>query len=211
MLNVTPRRRAWLNRRSLVNREECSERIHLADEYSRLVTDFNTLLDALRAPPGERNNDTWKAAEAARNLSEKAWEALEKHIAVHRCMDLQWAVPNTAPVRGSGDVLAMAALAALDVILVVNDDRRYVDVNDAASALIGLPRSELIGRRLDEFFREPSGITVPTLWEGFIADGVQVGLCELIAPGPPRRFEYRAKANFAPGLHLSVLRELKEE
>jgi len=53
-----------------VNRAECSERIHLADEYSRLITDFNVLLDSLKSPFPERNKQIWKAAEIARALSQ---------------------------------------------------------------------------------------------------------------------------------------------
>jgi PAS domain-containing protein len=193
-----------------VNREECSQRIHLADEYSRLVTEFNILLDLLRAPSRERNEEIWTAAETARTSSQKAWDAWENHISEHRCIDLQLARLSPPDVSGSPHVLAMAALAALDVILVANDHRQYVDVNEAAAAVIGLPRSEIIGRRVDEFFSEVLGETVPTAWAGFVADGVQCGFCELKAPGKRRRFEYRAKANFAPGLHLSVLREVND-
>jgi PAS domain-containing protein len=190
-----------------VNRAECSERIRLTDEYSRLITEFNVLLDAIKAPRNERNDEAWKAAEIARTLSQKAWDALEKHIAQHKCLDLHWKPSGV----GQSSILEMAALAALDVILVANDDRQYVDVNEAAAAVFGLPRGEIIGRRIDEFFSHADGVTVPEVWADFIADGVQSGIYELIDPREPRRFEYRAKANFAPGLHLSVLRELKED
>jgi PAS domain-containing protein len=192
---------------SLVNREECSERIRLTDEYSRLITEFNGLLDALKAPRNERNDEAWKAAEIARTLSQKAWDALEKHITDHNCMELHWNRSSAA----TSSILEMAALAALDVILVANDDRRFIDANDAAAAALGLPRNEIVGRRIDEFFASASGKTIPVAWEGFIADGIQSGICELTPPRKPRKFEYRAKANFAPGLHLSVMRELKED
>ena len=70
-----------------MNREECSERIRLTDEYSRLVTELNSLLDSLRMPSLERNEGVWNAAEAAKILSQSAWEALEEHIKDHRCSD----------------------------------------------------------------------------------------------------------------------------
>lgn len=190
-----------------MNREVCSERIRLADEYCRLVTEFNALLESLKAPTQSRNEDAWAAAEAARIASQGAWEALEKHIIEHRCVNLHWTEPTST---SSDQILAMAALAALDVIIVVNDDRRYVDVNDAGAAALGLPRSEIIGRRIDEFFSAPNGEPLPQAWAGFIADGVQSGICEMKGAGGRRKYEYRARANFAPGLHLSVLRELKE-
>jgi PAS domain-containing protein len=194
-----------------VNREECSVRIHLADEYSRLVTEFNTLLDALKAPSRKSKQDVLTAAEMAKASSQKAWDALEKHIHEHRCIDLQWAPVNPPNVSGSAHILALAAMAAVDVILVANDDRQFVDVNAAATALLRMPRSKIIGRRIDEFFRESSGEPIPEAWAGFLADGALDGICELTAPGKRRRFAYRAKANFAPGLHLSVLRELDDD
>jgi len=140
-------------RETLVNREECSERIRLTDEYSRLITEFNVFLDALKAPRNERNDEAWKAAEIARALSQKAWDALEKHITEHKCMDLHWTPSSRVE---SGRILEMAALAALDVILVANDDRRFVDANEAAAAALGLPRSEIIGRRMTNFLPRPA-------------------------------------------------------
>jgi PAS domain-containing protein len=194
-----------------VNREECSERIRLADEYSRLITNFNVLLDTLKSPFPERNKQIWNAAEIARALSQKAWEALEQHIKEHRCSDLEAIWPHPRDASGASHILAMAALAAVDVILVANDDRRYVDVNEAAAAAMGLSRLEIVGRQVDEFFPEVRGKALPLAWADFIAEGVQRGICEMIAGGKRRKFEYHAKANFAPGLHLSVLREMNDQ
>ncbi len=102
-----------------------------------------------------------------------------------------------------------AAMAALDIILVADDQRRFVDLNLAAEAAFEAPRRELIGRRIDDFFFDVRGENVLEAWAGFIRDGVQAGICELFAPSGKRQFEYRAKANFAPGLHVSVLRHVK--
>jgi PAS domain-containing protein len=197
--------------RSLVNREECAERIRLADEYSRLITNFNVLLDSLKSPFPERNNQIWNATEIARALSQNAWEALEKHVKEHQCGDPRAIHPDADGGIGSSHILAIAALAAVDVILVANDDRRYVDVNEAAAAAMGLSRLEIVGRQVDEFFPEVRGKALPLAWDDFIAEGVQRGTCEMIAGGRRRKFEYHAKANFAPGLHLSVLREMNDQ
>lgn len=175
----------------------------MVDEYSRAVTEFNTLLDSLRI--GAREPEDWNAAETARALAQKAWERLDAHLAQHRCLDLHW--PRSGAARHL-DVLEDAAMAALDVILVADDNRRFVDLNHAAAEAIGLPRDQVVGRRIDDFFSEIQGESVPDAWERFVADGVQCGICELIADGGRRKFEYRAVARFAPGLHLSVLREV---
>jgi PAS domain-containing protein len=153
---------------------------------------------------------TWSAAEISRQRSEQAWQALEAHIAEHRCLDLHWSDPAK---KGSADdegLLQAAAMAALDIILVTDDHRQFVDMNEAAAKAFKLPRNEAIGRKVDDFFIEIRGESVPEAYAAFLADGIQCGVCVLVAAGAPRRFEYRAKANFAPGLHLGVLREIKD-
>ena len=56
--------------------------------------------------------------------------------------------------EGGSRVLLEAANAALDVILIADDERRYVDLNRAASEALGLPREAIIGRRIEEFFSD---------------------------------------------------------
>jgi PAS domain-containing protein len=184
-----------------LNRDECPERIRLIDEYCRAITDFNVRMDSLRSLRSALGPGDWHDAETSKAQSQNAWVAVEQHIAAHKCMPLTWPVPEAG-------MLESAAMHALDVILVVDDDRRYIDVNEAAAQALGLPREEIIGRRMDEFFLEACGEPIPAAWASFVADGVQAGVCELIAPSR-RRFAYRAKANFAPGFHLSVLREVE--
>lgn len=102
-------------------------------------------------------------------------------------------------------VLLEAANGALDVILIADDERRYVDLNRAASEALGLPREAIIGRRIEEFFAEPSGEPIHATWSRLLTDGEQFGVRQLRG-GSGATFEYRAKANFVPGLHVSVLR-----
>jgi PAS domain-containing protein len=181
--------------------DECPERIRLTDEYCRTITEFNIRKEVLERSSPQRNSEDWAAAEAARALSQEAWDAVAKHIATHKCMPMAWPGP-------SGGALEAAAMHALDVIMVADDQRRFVDVNEAAAEALGLPRDEIIGRSVDDFFLYIQGESVPEAWAAFIADGVQAGVCELISPAQ-RRFAYRAKANFAPGFHLGVLREVE--
>ena len=56
--------------------------------------------------------------------------------------------------------LECAAEAALDIILVADDHRRFVDVNEAAAKALELPRNEIVVRRIDEFFTMTRGETV---------------------------------------------------
>jgi PAS domain-containing protein len=187
--------------------EECLERLRLVDEYSRAVTAFNSVLESLRGESRHLHPEAWKAAETARSQSQVAWDAVESHIFRHRCLDLHW----SAASEKAESIVGQAAMSAPDVILVANDHRRLVDLNKAGEEMFGLSRSEMIGRNLEEFFIKAGGKTIPEAWDAFIADGVQGGICELVANGRHYRLAYRAKANFAPGLHLSVFRELTED
>jgi PAS domain-containing protein len=196
----------------MVNKEQvqdCEVRLRLVDAYSRAVTDFNGILETLRPGRPVPAPSDWSAAESARERSEQAWQALEAHIAQHHCLDLHWPDPATKSAS-DGDLLQAAAMAAPDVILVTDDHRQFVDMNEAAAKAFKLPRNEAIGRKVDDFFIEIRGESVPQAYAAFLADGIQCGICVLVAAGAPRRFEYRAKANFAPGLHLGVLREIKD-
>jgi PAS domain-containing protein len=104
-------------------------------------------------------------------------------------------------------VLEAAADSAMDLILIADDERRFVDLNRAASDVLAHPREEIIGRRIEEFFSEAQGELVPAAWSTFVVEGEQRGICELKST-PRKRFEYRAKAHFRRGLHLSILREI---
>ena len=189
-----------------MNPEECSERIDLVEKYSRSISEYSARREALKGLPDELKSVAWRAVESAWAESQKAWDAVEQHISEHQCLALGWPRRDAADTVAS-PILGKAAAAALDVILVADDDRCFVDVNEAAADILGLPRSEIVGRRIDEFFSQARGEAIPVAWKSFVAEGVQCGICELKAPGRMRSFEYRAKANFAPGLHLSVLRE----
>jgi PAS domain-containing protein len=189
-----------------VNREDCAQRIQLIDEYGQLITQFNHLLEALKASGGEHSDDLWSAVAVAQSESQAAWEALEKHIEAHKCIDLPLPTADASHTPG---ILEKAALAAIDLILVADDDRQLVEVNEAAADAFGLPRCEIVGRRIDDFFAT-DGKTMHATWADFVARGVHRGLCQTKVPGRSRKFDIRSKANFEPGLHVSVLREVSE-
>jgi PAS domain-containing protein len=185
----------------MLSRPECAERVRLTDQYCRAITEFNRRREALARSPVGQDQEAWVAADTARIQSQAAWDRVAAHIAAHRCLSMSW-------TGSPGGALEAAAMHAPDAILVADDDRRYIDVNEAAALVLGLPRDEIIGHRVDEFFREARGEPIPGAWEAFLEDGVQAGICETITP-VRRQFAYRARANFAPGFHLSVLREVE--
>src|ERR1700722_4659819 len=121
--------------------QDCEERLRLVDAYSRAVTDFNAILETLRPGRPVPAHTDWSAAETSRQRSEQAWQALQAHIAAHRCLDLHWSDPAANESANDGDLLQAAAMAALDVILVTDDHRQFVDMNEAAAQAFKLPRN----------------------------------------------------------------------
>lgn len=96
---------------------------------------------------------------------------------------------------------------SLDAILIADDDRRYVEANRSASALLGYSRSELLGMSVDDVVAPDTAAT----WEQLRADGSLVGYANLRRKdGAVVVAEFRARANVIPGRHLSVLRDATE-
>jgi len=121
--------------------------------------------------------------------------------------------PNGSDTRIARDGRLFEALfeQALDSVLIADDNRRYVDVNPAACELIGRPREEIIGHDIAEFF-EMDEEAVPSAWNSFVSEGAQVGICRVQRPdGSVRYASFQARANFVPGLHLSILRDVTEK
>ena len=100
---------------------------------------------------------------------------------------------------------------ALDAVLIVNDERFYVDANPAACKLFGLTPAEFRGKRIDDLIDLPAQSDVDQAWKSFIAAGTQTAECTFRdRDGRKRYLAYSATANFLPGRHLSILRDITE-
>ena len=98
---------------------------------------------------------------------------------------------------------------SLDAIAIADDAGTYIEANPAASQLFGLPLSELLGRRIVDFM-EPN-FDFELAWRSFQEQGQLTGELRLIRPDSTGRdVEFAAKANFLPGQHLSILRDITE-
>jgi hypothetical protein len=95
--------------------------------------------------------------------------------------------------------------AAMDAIVVVDGDRRFVSANAAAGELYGLPVDQLIGRRMDDFLGAERAARDFAI---FVARGRVEGTWEGAHGGEHRVLDIRGKAEFRPGLHLYVLRDV---
>ncbi|HSN89448.1 MAG TPA: ATP-binding protein [Thermoanaerobaculia bacterium] len=115
--------------------------------------------------------------------------------------------PTVPP--GSEPLLRAIFESALDAMLIADDDGRYVGANPAASALLGLPAEDLVGRTVSDFL--PAGLDLGQAWDDFLAKGRESGEMVLVRPdGKMIHVEYNAAAHVIPGRHLSILRDVGE-
>jgi PAS domain S-box-containing protein len=99
----------------------------------------------------------------------------------------------------------------LDAILIASDTGEYVGANDAACDLFGVSLDELLGAKVEDFVRPEEVHQTRLAWEAFLKQGEQEGEFPLHRPdGEMRNLEFKAKAGFLPGRHLSVLRDVTE-
>jgi PAS domain S-box-containing protein len=99
----------------------------------------------------------------------------------------------------------------LDAILIASDTGEYVGANDAACDLFGVSLHELLGARVEDFVRPEEVHQTRSAWQAFLEQGEQEGEFPLYRPdGEMRSLEFKAKAGFLPGRHLSVLRDVTE-
>ena len=99
----------------------------------------------------------------------------------------------------------------LDAILIANDASEYVGANDAACDLFGVSLDELLGSKVEDFVRPAERRQTRLAWQSFLEQGEQEGEFPLYRPdGEMRDLEFKAKAGFLPGRHLSILRDVTE-
>ena len=98
---------------------------------------------------------------------------------------------------------------ALDGIVLVDDDARFVDVNPAGCGMLGRPRDRVLQLRMWDVVHADRLARARELFNEFLRLGQLTGSFELIAAdGSAREVEYRFAANVQPGLHLSIVRDV---
>jgi PAS domain S-box-containing protein len=100
---------------------------------------------------------------------------------------------------------------ALDGLMIFDDDGRILEANGAMAALVGVPRTTLIGSRIGERASPDRRSGLAALWRAFEEAGTLRDEYEFVtADGAPRCVEFTATAEFLSGRHLAVVRDCTE-
>ena len=93
--------------------------------------------------------------------------------------------------------------------VILDDTRRIVDANGAATELVGLARDDVLGLTIDDLL---PGSPVARLWQRFVSTGTMEAEASLRRPdGHERIVEFAATANVRPGRHIAVVRDLTKQ
>jgi PAS domain S-box-containing protein len=96
---------------------------------------------------------------------------------------------------------------ALDAILIFDDQTICLEANPAALALFGMKRNEIVGNSIRK--GRSNGNNIDSVWEPHLATGHQDGEVHLAGQNGSDVFaEYTVKANYLPGRHVAILRDI---
>lgn len=97
--------------------------------------------------------------------------------------------------------------ASMDAIVLTDDGGIYLDANEAAATLFGLPRERLIGIRAADL-REDSGPDAFASHRRYLANGRDAGEFVFRRPDGSLRVAQYTAARLGPNLHQSILRDI---
>lgn len=101
--------------------------------------------------------------------------------------------------------------SALDAIVFLDDDARYIDVNPAALRLIGCSREEALTLGTADLMSGEAARDFRERWKSFRETGWSTGENELHArDGRVVTVEFYAVADVLPGVHISINRDISD-
>jgi PAS domain S-box-containing protein len=97
---------------------------------------------------------------------------------------------------------------SFDALLVFDDERRFVHVNESATTLLGTSLENVLTRRLEHFTPEEDWPDLQRFWADLERRGSRHRSHQLLRDNGSRTtIEFRATWNFGPGQHLIAAHE----
>ncbi|HEV2923752.1 MAG TPA: LuxR C-terminal-related transcriptional regulator [Solirubrobacteraceae bacterium] len=98
-----------------------------------------------------------------------------------------------------------------NAIVLLDDERRYVDVNPSAVALLGRTRDELLGRSSFESIAPAERSTAAREWQAFLKSGDDSGTRALVRPdGSEVKIDYAARLAMIGERRLAIFVSLAD-
>lgn len=90
-------------------------------------------------------------------------------------------------------------------MMIVDNNRCYVAVNDAACNLLKRDRRQLIGATIDSISANSDSDQIDEVWQSFLQSGSLCGQYSLLdGNGQEVAVKFNASANILPGRHLTI-------
>ena len=99
---------------------------------------------------------------------------------------------------------------ALDAFLVVDDERRLLEANQAARRLLQTSEQVLPHAALETFLDAASAVEIADRWGDMLGSGARKGELSVVAEGGNRTLEFSFTAAVMPGRHLFICRDVSE-
>lgn len=98
-----------------------------------------------------------------------------------------------------------------DAIVMADDEGNYLQVNRAATEMLGYSEEEMLDRTIHDIVVSTRTDDAATLWDKFREDGRLSGIIDLRKKdGGTVTCQYNAWTNIVPGKHLSILTDITE-
>ncbi|MGI0490260.1 PAS domain S-box protein [Alkalinema pantanalense CENA528] len=180
-------------------------------ELKAVNAQLQVTLEQLRSTQAELRQKNQELQDAYQTIAQErqqlqiARDALEQRV-IERTTEL---TATNQSLQQQHDQWQALFDYALDAILIADDEGRYLDANPAACQLFGVTKDELLRASVANF-ADPS-LDIIQVWQTFLQVGQLSGEFRLFRPdGTTRATEFNAIANFIPGRHLSILRDVSD-
>jgi PAS domain S-box-containing protein len=179
------------------------------DDLANAAAFFRRVLESAGAPMvwqmrARHADGSWRQMEV---VSQNRLEAPELGAVVSNLRDVTEHARTREALRESEAQFRAVFDGALDAMVVINDEGRFLEANAAASELWGLPREELLQRNVSDF-AEP-GFRIEQVNQAVQANGSFRAHHPIHRPdGTVREVEASTTGNIVTGRHFTALRDL---